>query len=493
MTVTALLDRFLDDHADKELKPKTAEEYRRLADKLLKPKLGHFQVDAIQTKDVAAAYQEMRSRPTQAALAIRVLSSAMSKAEEWGLREAGTNPAHLRLKGARRRERLFSDAEVGRLLGAIDTLEADKRILPSVALGLRLLFATGCRAGEVMDLRGAALTPNRKSPLRWPDTKTGYLEKPMTDEARRLLEAAERVVGVPWVCPSPSLKRLRRETLEAGFERAMRKANVEARENASLHLLRHWFASKTYSDKSIPLPLAMRIVGHTAVATAMRYAHATHDEVRKAAADAAKRRTAGIKRAAKRGSVMLLVIEGAAVNDRYRDAIGVLQVSALGSTPDAQRVIEFTTHLAEECRTGDWKSPDGGAADFVADWPRATKAARELARTLEFICDIHALSVDATIAQAARSSGLIFSDPRLPRHAMVKFLRALAKRKFALAPGRGVDRYGPLQIKRREREAGHVPEPAVATTVALSALFRSLSGKPHWSVAAAFAVDAFGD
>ena len=167
---------------------------------------------------------------------------------------------------------------------------------------MRLLFATGCRAGEILSLEWDNVDFDTGA-LRWPDTKTGYLEKPITDEARLLLEGADRIVGVPWVCPSPTFMQMRLETLEAGFERAMAAANVEAQENATLHLIRHWFASKIYSDKSIPLPLQMRIVGHTAVATAMRYAHATLDEVRAAATGAAERRAAAIKAAGKQGKV----------------------------------------------------------------------------------------------------------------------------------------------------------------------------------------------
>ena len=304
-TVGALLDRFIIDHADKELKPKTAFEYRRIVEKILKPKLGRLAIDVIATKDVAEAYQAMRATPTQAALAVRVLSSAMSLAEEWGLRPAGSNPARIRLKGTRRRERLFSDGEVSRLLAMIDKLETGGNISKSVALGLRLLFATGCRAGEILGLQWQNVDLD-ESVLRWPDTKTGFLEKPITDEVRPLLEGADRIVGVPWVCPSPNLKQMRVEFLESGFERIMEAANVPANENATLHLIRHWFASKTYSDKSIPLPLQMRIVGHTSVATAMRYAHATREEVHDAAHGAANRRADAIKAAEKKGKIVRL-------------------------------------------------------------------------------------------------------------------------------------------------------------------------------------------
>lgn len=305
LTVSDVLSSFVKDHAKEKLKPKTWREYERVVDRILTPKLGETKVDALEPKAVAEMYHSMRSTPTQAALAVRVLSSAMSWAEEFGLRAAGPNPASIRLKGSRRRTRLFSEAEVARLMGSIDKLQGEEKISKTVALGLRLLFATGCRANEICELRWSNID-TAEGLMRW-DSKTGYLEKPITSEAAALLKKADRIVGVDWVCPGADPKKaLRVETLEAGFERVMKDADVEARENASLHLIRHWFSTKVYTDKEIPLPVQMAIVGHKSVATAMRYAHVDRDEMKKAAAAAAKRRAAGVKAAVKRGKVVQL-------------------------------------------------------------------------------------------------------------------------------------------------------------------------------------------
>ena len=305
LTVADVLDCFIKDHAKEKLKFRTWSEYERLAERILKPTLGKTKVDELEPKAVAEMYHAQRSKPTQASLAVRVLSSAMSWAEEFGLRAAGPNPARIRLKGSRRRTRLFSAGEVSRLMAAAAKFEGEGRISKSVALGIGLLFATGCRANEIAELRWSNVDLP-EGLMRW-DSKTGYLEKPITDEARALLENATRIVGIDWVCPGSDVKKaLRRETLEAGFERVMKEANVEARENASLHLIRHWFATKTYTDKEIPLPVQMAIVGHKSVATAMRYAHVDREEMKKAAAGAAERRAAGVKAATKRGSVVRL-------------------------------------------------------------------------------------------------------------------------------------------------------------------------------------------
>ena len=306
MTVANVLDRFISDHAKVNLKAKTWTEYERLVTKLIKPAIGTMKIDTLEPKYVAAMYNQLNATPTQATLAVRVLSSAMSWAEENGLRKHGQNPARIRLKGTRRRQRLFSDREVSRLLTVIDegTLAAPAK------LGLRLLFATGCRAGEVCNLRWSDVD-FEGSILRWPDTKTGYAEKPLTGEARKLLQQADRIVGVDWVCPgSDPRKPMRVETLEAGMERIMTAAKVEAGENATLHLIRHWFATKTYTDPSIPLPVQMAIVGHKSVATAMRYAHVTREEVAQAAAAAAKRRGDAVEAASKDGEIIKMEVQG---------------------------------------------------------------------------------------------------------------------------------------------------------------------------------------
>ena len=307
LTVGNVLDSFIKNHAMENLRVPTWTQYERLAERILKPYLGETKVDALQPKAVAEMYHALRAKPTQAALAVRVLSSAMSWAEEFGLRAPGPNPARIRLKGSRRRTRLFEEPEVARLMGMIDTFESSGKISKTVALGLRLLFATGCRANEICKLRWSEV--DLPAGLMRFDSKTGYLEKPITEEVRGLLKTATRIVGVDWVCPGTDVtKPLRIETLQSGFERVMKEADVEARENATLHLIRHWFASKTYSDKEIPLPVQMRIVGHKSVATAMRYAHVGPEEMRRAAAGAADRRTAGVKAASQEGAVAELPV-----------------------------------------------------------------------------------------------------------------------------------------------------------------------------------------
>lgn len=302
-TVSALLDRFIEDHAKVNLKQKTWTEYERLVDKVLKPEIGDIKLADLGTRDVSEMHHRLREKPTQAALAVRVLSSAISCGVEWGLREAGSNPAKIRLKGTRRRERLFSDREVVKLKATINEHERDGKMTSAVALGLRLLFETGCRAGEICSLRWEDVD-FAENTLRWEDTKTGRTEKAITIEAKRLLLSVANDDKEVFVCPSPAKKKLRVETLEAGFERVLKAAGVPAKENASLHLIRHWFSTKIYTDPKIPLPLAMKLVGHRSVATAMRYCHLSNGDLQRATLAAEKTRKAALRVAEKEGRVV---------------------------------------------------------------------------------------------------------------------------------------------------------------------------------------------
>jgi integrase len=218
---------------------------------------------------------------------------------EVGLRPASVNPAAIRMKASRKRERLLSDTEVSKIMSALDQLEANGTVNRNLALAVRLMFATAARAGEVCKLEWQHVD-FEVGTLTWPDSKTGFLRKPIVAEARRLLTEAKahRVVGCRWVCPQTDpAKPMRIETLRLAFKAAMTLAGVEANERASLHLIRHAVASRIYSDPSVPLPIAMRIVGHANVGTAMRYAHVSQEDVLKVAQKSEKRRNDAIEAA----------------------------------------------------------------------------------------------------------------------------------------------------------------------------------------------------
>lgn len=340
VTVADVLDGYVAsrkvDGRKRKAKDKTLEEYQRLADRVLKPRIGAVKAAELAAPAVAALYSELQKMPrriakaknlkaediprarTQATAAMRFLSAAMAWAVGAGHRPDGMNPARIELEGTPKRDRVLFTGEVPRVQDAVDAMAADGRLHPTAVLAIRLLFATGCRASEICGLRWEYVD-FRSGMLRWDDTKTGALRKPMTAEARDLLEAAHkaRVVGEPWVCPPlkpgnrnskakrPPTPHLRPDTLGKIFKRAMEEAGVTDKD-ATSHLIRHWFATDTYGDKELAPLKQMVLVGHKSVATAQRYAHFSDEELAEDGQGQADRRRERLARERERGQVVPL-------------------------------------------------------------------------------------------------------------------------------------------------------------------------------------------
>ncbi|MGO7452939.1 tyrosine-type recombinase/integrase [Rhizobium ruizarguesonis] len=329
-TVGSMLDLFVAEHAKGQLAEKTADEYERTANKILKPEIGKIKLAALTMEDVHALFDKLSKRPrqrrskkpspnakplppakAQAEGAMRMLRAALnwSRSKKKATLYGNALPPpldfkELGLKGTKRRTRLFTENEVARLMAKTDTMAAEGRLQPSTALAVRLIFALGARAGEVCKLQWSYI--DREAGLIiWPKTKTGQLEKPITPEVERLLKAAPRFVGSPWVCPAtdPELP-LRVDVLGSAFKRVMKEAEVTGGYGISSHTIRHWFSTKTYTDSDLPMAVGMAVVGHKSVATAMRYTHVSREVLAEAARSAAARRERTVEAAAAKGKVV---------------------------------------------------------------------------------------------------------------------------------------------------------------------------------------------
>ena len=134
------------------------------------PAFGPMPLDRIGPKDVAAWFDAASSdKPGAANRALKILRAMLFRAEEWGLRKRDTNPCLGIAMNPRQQVARLGDAEeLARLAAA---LEAHEACWPDTVAAIRLLALTGCRRGEVLDLRwrniGAeALIPRRLE--NWP-------------------------------------------------------------------------------------------------------------------------------------------------------------------------------------------------------------------------------------------------------------------------------------------------------------------------------------
>jgi integrase len=280
----ALCDRYLGDVAAQHSKPSYLKQQRRMVETRIKPALGAMKVAAVTRSDILELHNGLKSTPYEANRVLALLSVIFKHAELWGLRPEGSNPCRL-IKRFRetRRTRLLSDAEVARIFTALDDSDED----PSVKLALRLLFATACRAGEILSLEWRFID-KAAGEIVWPDSKTGTLTKPITAEIAELLSQAERIVGNPFVCVGIRNRAagLSMTTLEKGWRRILKRAGVAP---CGLHAIRHKSATEI-ANSGLPIQVGMKLTGHKTPATYMRYLHAEREQTRAAAELVSERR-----------------------------------------------------------------------------------------------------------------------------------------------------------------------------------------------------------
>jgi integrase len=202
----------------------------------------------------------------------------MNLAERWGMRPDGSNPCrHVEKFAERKRERMLSAEELGRLGGAL----ADYNGSPYVVAAVKLLVFTGARLSEVLGLRWDWVDFSRGE-ARLPDSKTGAKTLHLPPPALAVLSALPRMDGNPHViCGRVEGAAL--VNLEKPWRQIRKSADLDG---VRLHDLRHAFASVAASA-GMGLPIIGKMLGHAQAATTARYAHLASDPVKAAAATVA--------------------------------------------------------------------------------------------------------------------------------------------------------------------------------------------------------------
>ncbi len=234
---------------------------------------------AVSRDAVRRWHRKMSDTPSMANRALDRLTALMKEAETLGLIPRGSNPCRGVARYAEQpRTRFLSGEELARLGETIRGLEGARGgISADAATALRLLLFTGCRVGEILNLRWADVDLER-GVANLADAKAGarpvLLPAPAVDlllARRRENPDGEFVIpgqkfGAPMNNISPAWRRVR----EA--------ADIE---DVRLHDLRHtvgaWGASS-----GAPLLVIGKILGHRNAATTAIYAHLADDPVRAA-------------------------------------------------------------------------------------------------------------------------------------------------------------------------------------------------------------------
>ena len=188
----------------------------------------------------------------------------MFHAEDWGFRERGTNPYVGISKNPRRNIARFLDSDELARLGC--ALHAHESRWPEAVAAIRLLALTGCRRGEVLNLRWRDIADNA---ITLPDSKTGPRSVPLG-------KAAQTVIGA---LPGPrdphaflfpkNAQRRNPHNIVACWRTVCDDAKLG---KVRLHDLRHTAASHAVMSGE-NLPLVGKLLGHRRHETTAGYAH----------------------------------------------------------------------------------------------------------------------------------------------------------------------------------------------------------------------------
>ena len=254
-------------------KPSTRSSVRALLDTRILPAFGSKRLDRIAPTEVRRWFDDFsRTAPGNANHGLALLRQILNFAAARG--HVDTNPVRDIQRNRRPvLTRFLSREEVDRLHRVLDRQTGrGQRQQADIVL---LLLLTGCRRGEIVQLRWSEVDDGR---LILQESKTGRRTVPLNTQARAVLERQPRGTS-PFVFPSPrdpSRPRSRNLTL---WNRVRREAGIE---DVRLHDLRHTVASHAVMN-GVPVPVVSRLLGHSNVRMTLRYAHLGDRDIERAA------------------------------------------------------------------------------------------------------------------------------------------------------------------------------------------------------------------
>ncbi len=226
---------------------------------------------AIGLHDIQALHHGMREKPGAAKRVLALVSKMLNLAETWGWRPIGSNPcARVERYKERKLHRDLSELELARLAKVLREAEGDDPVLapnPTAVAAVRFLLFTGCRRGEVLNLRWDEMD-FEMNVLRLRDSKTGRKVVPLNGPARLVLEGLPRDPQNAYVFASVTNPGRPLHDINKPWQTVRERAGLA---NLRLHDLRHNFATHAVGLQH-SLPVIGSLLGHKSQATTQRYA-----------------------------------------------------------------------------------------------------------------------------------------------------------------------------------------------------------------------------
>src|SRR5579859_2324924 len=288
-TVDEVADRYMTEHARLHKKPRSADSDELNLKLHVRPRWGSRKIASITYNDVVGMHSSMKQTPGAANRVLALLSKMFNLCEKWGLRPEHSNPCrHVVRYPEKRIHHDLSEIEVARLAKVLrESEEAFARVVedraregdreiaeePTAIAAIRLLLFTGCRRGEILNLKWAEVDLERRL-LRLLDSKGGAKTIAMNAAAEDLLRTRPTLPGSPWVFPSPKDPKCPLVGLPKIWERIRKRTGLEKMRDGGafrIHDLRHNLASLAASE-GLSLIAIGKLLGHRNQATTARYA-----------------------------------------------------------------------------------------------------------------------------------------------------------------------------------------------------------------------------
>jgi len=294
VSVDALVSKYIEEYVKKA---STANLYRMLLNKHIKPRLGSTKAAALTRVDVQRAHALMsKEARVSANRSIKLLSAAYGWGSRHGHVPEGVNPAaKIQLNEEKGRERFLTVDEmyaIGTAMIAAETVglpvnagtakHAPKGQLvlmsPYATAAIRLIMLTGARRSEILHLRWTEVDFKR-GVLQLPDSKTGKKTVFLPFAAIEILHGLTRLGAFVIAGESAGTKHEKpRADLKRPWAAICKRAGVVG---VRIHDLRHTFASVGVGG-SLGLPVIGALLGHADPSTTQRYAHLADEAARRA-------------------------------------------------------------------------------------------------------------------------------------------------------------------------------------------------------------------
>ena len=268
---------FKEKYIAKEYKGKGAYNNMSIAKVHILPWFSKKKLEEISSKDIRQFLDSLSHITTTANRCFALMSVAFGKAEDWEYLPPRSNPCvGVRKYKENRKQRFLNRLELKKLEESLARQEKEQPSSFCSVNAIRLLLYTGCRAGEILNLKWDNVH-QKDHYIYLDDTKVGESARPLNQKVIGVLTSMKPKEGNPYVFYGKVPGKPLREPKTA-WRKVLKRAGIKG---FRIHDLRHSFASFCLSQ-GIDLYTLSKLLGHRNIATTARYAHLELEHLKEA-------------------------------------------------------------------------------------------------------------------------------------------------------------------------------------------------------------------